>query len=61
LLVGPFRGQKNDCETARPFGDDPGLELVAAGVTLRMTDPLGVLGWTCPPAAAGAGPSELLA
>jgi hypothetical protein len=30
---------ENDCETAQRFGDDPGLELVAAGVTLRMTDP----------------------
>jgi hypothetical protein len=28
-------------ETARWFGDDAGLELVAAGVTRRMTDPYG--------------------
>ena len=29
---------ENDCETAQRFGDDPELELVAAGVILRMTD-----------------------
>jgi hypothetical protein len=49
-------GHENGCETAQRFGDDAGLELVAAGVTLRMTDPSGVLHWTCPPGAAGAGP-----
>ena len=49
---------ENDCETAQRFGDDAGLELVAAGVTLRMTDASAVLHWTCPPGAAGAGPVE---
>jgi hypothetical protein len=34
----PPPGLRNDCETAQRFGDDAGLELVAAGVTLRMTD-----------------------
>jgi hypothetical protein len=53
-----WNDHENDCETARWFGNDAGLELVAAGVTLRMTDPSGVLHWTCPPAAAGAGPVE---
>jgi hypothetical protein len=35
--------RENDCETAQGFGDDAGLEPVAAGVTLRMTDPVGCL------------------
>jgi hypothetical protein len=48
--------QESACETARWFGDDAGLELVAAGVTLRMPDPCGVLGRSCPLGAAGAGP-----
>ena len=53
-----WNDRENDCETAQRFGDDAGLELVAAGVTLRMTDASAVLHWTCPPGAAGAGPVE---
>jgi hypothetical protein len=34
--------REHDCESARRLGDDAGLELVAAGVTLRMTDRCGV-------------------
>jgi hypothetical protein len=51
-----WNDRENVCETVQRFGDDAGLELVAGGVTLRMTDLCGVLGRTCPLGAAGAGP-----
>jgi hypothetical protein len=51
----------DDCETARWFGDDAGLELVAAGVTLRMTDLCGVLGGLVRPELPAPARLELLA
>jgi hypothetical protein len=51
--------QRNDCETAHGSVMIRAVS-VAVGVTLGMTDPGGVMPWTCPPVATGIGPEPAL-